>query len=115
MLAAVGLDPAAAFFCDEAPALLRQRDFARLRVGVLAVEERGVADGADAHAAALVRDPGAKRGAFVAVGAEEAQFHQLVRAQEFLQFGEKLRRETCATDLQAVFDMVNRGLRGWRG
>ncbi len=57
--------------------------------GVLAVEEGGVADAADAEAAAFVGDLGAEGGAFVAVETEEAKFDELVGAELFLQFGEE--------------------------
>ena len=51
-----------------------QVDGAALGIGLAAVKEGGVADGADAHATAFVGDLGAEGGAFIAISAEEAEF-----------------------------------------
>ena len=59
-------------------------------------------DGTDAHASSLVRDLSAPRGPLIAVGSEKAQLHEFVRAQQFLEFGEELRGEAGAADLQVI-------------
>ena len=84
----------------------RQRDHARLRIRILAIEERGVAHGADADAATFVSDLFAERGAFVAIGTEETQLHEFMSAQKFLELGEKFRRESAATDFQSVVERL---------
>lgn len=67
---------------------------------MLAVEERGMADGADAETTAFVGDLVAERGAFVAVEAEEAKFHELVGTEEFLEFGEESGGESAFAELE---------------
>lgn len=85
--------------------LLRQLDGALGWVGVLTVEERGVADGTDAYATTFVGDLVAEGGAFVAIESEEAEFDQLVGAEEFLKFVEK-------GGCEAAFAEFQRGLEG---
>ena len=77
-----------------------QGDGAALGVGLLAIEECGVADGAEADAAAFVGDLGAQGGAFVTFGAEKPELHELVGAEEFLQLGEELGREAAAPEFE---------------
>ena len=61
---------------------------------------------ADAYAAAFVGDLGAKGGALVPICAEEPELHQFVRAEQFLQLGEKLRRESAPPDLESGFELL---------
>jgi len=77
-----------------------QFDTPLLRLRILPVEERRVPDRADAHAAALIRQAVAQCCALVAVGAEETQFHELMRPQKFLQLREEFRREPAAAELE---------------
>ncbi len=70
---------------------LRKGDRAFGGLGVLAVKERGVADGADAEAATLVGDLVAEGGALVSVETEKAEFHEFVGAEKFLELGEERR------------------------
>lgn len=67
---------------------------------MLAKEQRGVADRADAEAAALIGDAVAELGPLFPLGAEETEFHELVRAEELLQLGEKARSKAAATELE---------------
>ena len=109
-----------------------QIDAALGGLGIAAVEERGVPNCADAHAAAFVGDLRAKRGALFAFGAEKAELHEFVRAELFLQFAEKRRREPAFAELQCRFELLaeatkkrflrasewefvhfNHGLHGW--
>ena len=75
-----------------------------LGIRILPIEQRRVADRPDAYATALIRDLRAKSCTFVAVSAEEAQFHEFVSAQEALEFGEELRRQTAAPDFESGFE-----------
>jgi hypothetical protein len=84
----------------------RQRNRAFLRLGILPVEQRGVADGADAHAAAFVGDLRTEDFAFVAFGAEETELHQLVRAEEFVEFDKESRREAAFAELQRRVELL---------
>jgi hypothetical protein len=58
------------------------------------------------HATSFIRDLRAQRGALGAICAKEPQFHELVRAEEFLQLSVKFRREAPAAHLQAVFQRL---------
>ena len=71
---------------------------------MLAVKEGGVADGADAEAAAFVGDLVAQRGAFVAVEAEEAELHEFVGAEELLELGEEGGGEAAPAELEGGFE-----------
>ena len=77
-----------------------QVDGAALGIGLATVKEGGVADRSDAHATAFVGDLGAESGAFIAISAEEAEFHQLVGVQDALYFLEKGRREAGFSNLE---------------
>ncbi len=79
-------------------ASLGELDLAAGGVGVAAVEEGGVADGADVHAAAFVGDLVDEGGALIALDADEAEFDELVVVELFLEFLEKLGRETGFAD-----------------
>jgi hypothetical protein len=85
---------------------LRQRHDARLRIRILPVEKRGVAYGADANTASFVGDLVAERSAFVAVGAEEPEFHELVSAEKSLELGEEFRGESSAAHLQSIVERL---------
>lgn len=67
---------------------------------MLAVKKRGVADGADEHAAAFVGEAGAEGGAFGALGGEEAEFHQFSSIQTALKLGKKLGGEAAFAEVQ---------------
>lgn len=67
-------------------------------VGVAAVEESGVADGADGEAAAFVGDLVDQGGALIALDADEAEFDELVVVELFLEFFEELGGETGFAD-----------------
>src|ERR1035437_3772774 len=74
-------------------------------LGVLPVEKRGVADSADAHAAAFIGDLRAQHAALIALRPEKPELHQFVGAEVALQFGEKRRRQSAFAEFQ-------RGLEG---
>jgi hypothetical protein len=65
-----------------------ERDLASRLVGIAQEEEGGVADGADVLAAGHAGDVLAEGGALVAVGAGEAQLHELVRVEQPAQLGQ---------------------------
>ena len=73
---------------------------------MLAIEECGVANGTDPHAAALVGDLGAQLGPLVAIGAEKTQLHQLMGAKELLQLGEEFGRESAASNLETGLERL---------
>ena len=83
-----------------------QVEGAPLGIGLSAVKQGGVTDGTYADATAFVGDLVAKRGAFIAIGAEEAEFHQLVCVEEALYFFEKCRREAGFADFEGCFHLL---------
>lgn len=84
--------------------------FFRGGLGVLAIKERGVADGADAEAVAFGGDFFAERGAGVAVGvADEAEFHEFVGAEGAGEFAEKRGREAVFADFERRFELLAEG------
>ena len=85
---------------------LRQHDLALGGLGVLTVEKGGVADGGDEHATTFIGDLRAESLALVTFGTEEAQFHQLVRAKEFLQLDEEGGREPALADLRRGIELL---------
>ena len=88
MAEAAGLDRHGAFF----------------RVGVLAEEEGGVADGADAGDAEGGFDLGNEVGALVAVGALEADFHEFAGVEQAGEFALGGGREAGFADLERGFE-----------
>jgi hypothetical protein len=82
----------------------RQLHAARGRIRVGAEKQSGVAHGPDADAAALVRDPRPQRRPFLAVGADKAQLHQLVGAQQPLQFLEEGGGDAGLADPDVVWE-----------
>ena len=90
--------------CD--PSLAGQLDGTVRGLRMLPIEKRGMADGPDADATALVGDAGAQRSAFVAIGAEEAELHKLVRAKELLELGKKFGRGAGAAELEGGFERL---------
>ncbi len=73
-------------------------------VGVLAEEEGGVAHGADAGDAEGGLDLGDEIGALVAVGALEADFHELAGLEEAGEFALRRGREAGFADLEGGFE-----------
>src|ERR1051326_8249641 len=86
---------------------LRQRDASLRRLGMLAIKERGVSHRTDADAATFVGDFCAELLALVALEPEEAQLHQLVRAQCALQLGEERGRESAFAELERRLELLS--------
>lgn len=75
-----------------------QLDLAAGGIGLMAIEKHGVADGADADAAAFSNDFFRERGAFIAFDADEAELDELVVVELLLEFVEELGREASFAD-----------------
>ena len=83
-----------------------QRDCLTGWLGVLTVEERGVAYRADAEAATFVSDLIAEGGALVSIQTKEAELHEFAGAKMFLQFCEEGWCEALFAQLQGRIESL---------
>jgi hypothetical protein len=87
--------------CDPPPdTLLLQNDASLLRRGMGPVEKRGRSHGAGMMALGLGGQFAGEDGALVAVGAEEAHFHEFVRRQQAFEFGYHGWRDAGVADFE---------------
>lgn len=75
---------------------------------MLAIEKGGVTDRADTDAATLVGDTVAQLGPLVPLGAEEAQLHELVSAEQLLKFGKEPWCKATAAELEGGFERLTK-------